>query len=155
MSPAPSPVDRASLEREAPVRVITREKETSTSESTPQDGAETNVQEAQSKGKVGRVTDQISGLSEDVREWAELRLELLQTEVTEQVEYKIGQIKQGGTVAVIGAVLLLFVLVTLALGLGILFGDPFWGFLAVTGLLALVALIAWIALKPIPPGKKK
>lgn len=149
---APSPNASAPLERESPLEVVP----TPPPNSDENGAGDQDVIEAGSTAtsKAGRITEQLSGLSEDVREWAELRMELLQTEITEQVEFRVGQLKQGGVVGAIALVLIFFALVTLALGLGMWLGHAFWGFLAVTGLLALIGLIAWMALKPIPPGTK-
>jgi hypothetical protein len=104
------------------------------------------------RGKLGRITDDLAGLSEDLRVWVELRIELVRTEIMEQVEFRIAQVKQGaaaGLAATLGA---LFLLVTLALGLGWWLGHPFWGFLIVTLLLLGAALVLYVALKPKPPS---
>jgi hypothetical protein len=106
------------------------------------------------RGKIGRINGALAGLSEDLREWVELRVELVRTELLEAVEFKKAQAIQGvsaGLFAVLGA---LFLLVTLALGLGWWLGHPFWGFLIVTLLLLLVAGVCWMVFKPKPPSTR-
>lgn len=91
-----------------------------------------------SGGLAARLAEQTHGLVQDLTEWVDLRVQLIQIEVQEQIEAKANEVVRGGVVLVLGLVTLLFVLVTLALGLGVWLGHPAWGFLAVTGLLGLV-----------------
>ena len=105
--------------------------------------------------RIGRLGRQLSGLSDDVKEIAELRIALAKAELAEQVDYGVGKAKQGsvaGVLAILGA---FFLLVSLALGLGWWLGHMFWGFLIVTGLLLLGAGIAWLVLRPKPPTLRK
>jgi len=103
------------------------------------------------KGKVARIGDALTGLSEDLREWVELRIALVQTEIMEQVEFRVAQGKMGAAVGLFAALGAFFLLVTLALGLGWWLGHPFWGFLIVTLLLIAVAVMSFLVLKPTPP----
>ncbi len=148
--PAPSPVDSASFERESPLRVtapapaLTKEVETS-----PEIISDEPVT------RTGRLSKQLTGLSDDLKEIAELRIALAKAEVTERVDYGVGRAKQGsvsGVIALLGA---FFLLVTVALGLGWLLGHPFWGFLIVTVAILLIAGIAWFVLNPKPPTTQK
>jgi hypothetical protein len=107
------------------------------------------------RGKLARITDEVTGLGEDLKEWVELRLELVQAEVNERIEHVKAEVKQGaaaGVFAVLGA---LFLLVTLALGLGWWLGHPFWGFLIVTLLLFAGAGVCYLVLKPAPPPQAR
>ena len=54
---------------------------------------------------------------------------------------------KGAIVGVIAAITLVFVLITAALGLGLLFNSSFYGFLAVTGILVILLIIS-AAIKP-------
>ncbi len=94
------------------------------------------------RGKVGRITDQLAGLSEDVREIVELRIQLVKREVMEQIEGRLSSVKGQAVVGALAAVAGVFLLLTIALGLGMLLGHAFWGFLIVTGLFLLGTLIA-------------
>jgi hypothetical protein len=94
------------------------------------------------RGKVGRISDQLAGLSTDVREIVELRIELLKREVMEQVEGRISTVKGQALVAGLAALTAMFLLVAIALGIGMLLGHSFWGFLIVTGVFLLATLVA-------------
>lgn len=93
------------------------------------------------RGNLGRITDQTRGLVDDLTAWVELRLELAQLEVEERIERKVNDLALkvifGGLAGLAG----LFALVTLALALGAWLGHPAWGYLIVTGLLALAAVV--------------
>jgi hypothetical protein len=94
------------------------------------------------RGKVGRISDQLAGLSTDVREIVELRIELLKREVMEQVEGRISSVKGQALVAGLAALTAMFLLVAIALGIGMLLGHAFWGFLVVTGIFLVATLVA-------------
>lgn len=78
---------------------------------------------------------------QDLTEWVDLRVRLVQLELQEEIEAKANEVARVGVMLVLGLVTLLFALVTLALGLGEWLGHPAWGFLAVTGLMALVTAL--------------
>lgn len=103
------------------------------------------------KGKLARIGDAVTGLGEDLKEWIELRIQIAQTEIQEQVEFRVGQAKQGAAAALFAALGGLFFLLTLAFGIGWWLGHPFWGFLIVTLLLFAAAIACYLALKPKPP----
>lgn len=105
-----------------------------------------------------RLTQHTQALKDDLITWVELRLELAKIEFWETVDEKANQIAVmaiAGVFAVLGG---LFALLTLAFGLGWLLGHVFWGFLIVTALLLLVALVVYTA-KPdlglIPAHRKR
>jgi uncharacterized membrane protein YqjE len=91
--------------------------------------------------KAQRLAQHTQGLIDDLKTWVDLRIELAQMELEERVEAKANKIALG--VAIGGIVLLavVFGLVTLALGLGAWLGHPAWGFLIVTALLGLLAVV--------------
>lgn len=91
--------------------------------------------------KAERLVQHTQGLIDDLKTWVDLRIELAQMEFEDRVEAKVNEIALG--VAIGGIVLLavVFGLVTLALGLGALLGHPAWGFLIVTVLLGLSAVV--------------
>ncbi len=100
-----------------------------------------SMQRRPSGGKVQRITEQTQGLVDDLKEWVDLRIELARIEVEERVEAQANQIALGVILAGLGLLAVLFGLTALGFGLGALFGHPGWGFLAVTGLLLLLAVI--------------
>jgi uncharacterized membrane protein YqjE len=94
-----------------------------------------------SGNKAQRLAQHTQQLVEDLKEWVDLRIELAQVELEERVEAKVNEIALGVALAVIALLAVVFGLTTLALGLGALFGHPAWGFLAVTLLLVLFAVV--------------
>lgn len=97
--------------------------------------------------KLDRVTGHLAALSGDLREWTELRIELVKRQV-EGVQAQIERVQHlldsapffvGALVLAIIAVLFLFV--ALALGIGALVGSPGWGFLITTVLLVVSAVL--------------
>jgi len=87
------------------------------------------------RGKFGRIAGHTQGLVEDLREWVDLRLDLALLDLEERIEDLGNELLLRLTLLVLGLFTLLFGLTTLALGLGWVFGRPFWGFLIVLGLL--------------------
>ncbi len=97
--------------------------------------------------KVERLARETRGLIDDVKDWVDLKIQLVQIEMEERLERKLNQALLGVILAVVAFLALVFALTALALGLGSWLGHDAWGFLAVTGLLALVA-VALRLLKP-------
>jgi hypothetical protein len=94
------------------------------------------------RNKAERVTDHLAGLSEDLREWVELRIQLIRKEIEEKIEGRLSTVKGIVAVGVVAAITALFALVTLAVGIGALAGGRYWlGFLVVTLLLAVVTYV--------------
>jgi uncharacterized membrane protein YqjE len=94
-----------------------------------------------SGNKAQRLAQHTQQLVEDLKTWVDLRIELAQVELQEQVESKANEIALAVTLAVIALLAVVFGLTTLALGLGAWLGHPAWGFLIVTVLLVLLAII--------------
>ena len=97
------------------------------------------------QSKIERIGDHVAALSADLREWTELRIALVQRKVEgvvgifERIQHFLPALKfyvPAGVLAIIGA---LFVLVTLAIGLGALIGAYWAGFLIVTLALLIVS----------------
>jgi hypothetical protein len=93
------------------------------------------------KNSVQRITDQSKGLVDDLKSWVDLRIKLAQVEVEQRVQAKVNELALRIAPIIVGALGGLFLLVTLALGLGWWLGQNFWGFLIVTLLLLLVAAV--------------
>lgn len=91
-------------------------------------------------GKLARITEHVAGLSEDLREWVELRVEVMKREIEETAQAAV-------VMGVVGALAGFFALLTLALGFSALYlltgmSRPlgyFLGFLTLTVLLGVVA----------------
>ena len=101
--------------------------------------------------KVTRVADELAGLSEDLREWVELRIHLVRAEIQERINGQLSSVKGMAVFGVVAAIAALFGLVTLAVGLGAAFGGRYWlGFLFVT---VLLLIVAFAAKRYFAPGK--
>lgn len=108
------------------------------------------------RGKVTRITDHVASLSTDIREWAELRIDLVKAEIQEKVDEVKATLKRKG----IGIAFLAVAGVLALYGLGFLLAALAWGLAALTGsiwlgmlltallLFIVVGILAWI-------GKKK
>ncbi len=94
-----------------------------------------------SGNKAQRLAQHTQQLVEDLKTWVDLRIELAQVELKERVESKANEIALAITLAVIAFLAALFGLTTMALGLGAWLGHPAWGFLLVTVLLILLAVV--------------
>lgn|GEM_PF-5827894 len=95
--------------------------------------------------QVGRVADHLAALSQDMREWTELRIALVQRKVegvvgiVERVQHYAEAGKFFAPALLLGLIGLVFVFATLALGIGALIGQVWAGFLIVTLLLLGIA----------------
>ena len=94
-----------------------------------------------SAGKLKRISHHTEGMMQGLREWVDLRIELVKAEIEEQAIEAI-------SIAVIAALAGIFSLVTFAIGLGWLLGHPFWGFLFVTCILVHTSLAIGIIKRP-------
>ena len=101
---------------------------------------------AAAESHLSRIQHESTALVQDVKEWVELRLDLVRAEVQETIKAQIDGRKAAVLALVVpgllGAIGALFLLVTLALFLGWWLGHAAWGFLIVTVLLLVVAAIA-------------
>ncbi len=95
------------------------------------------------RGRLNRVVHRSRMLASDVTEWVELRVQLLQMEIEEEVERRLNTLIARVIVAALLGATGLFALFTTAIGLGWWLGHPFWGYLIVT--LALIAGSAVVA----------
>lgn len=91
--------------------------------------------------KVERIAQHTRGLVDDLTAWVDLKLKHTQLEVEEKVQRKIADVVVKVIPLVVFALCGLFLLVTIALGLGWWLGHPFWGFLIVTAGLGLTGLL--------------
>ncbi len=92
-------------------------------------------------GRLDRIADQTRGLIDDIKEWIDLKVQLVQLELEERFESLANHILATLLVIVLAFTTLLFGLVAGALAIGNWLGDPLWGFLIVTGGLALITVL--------------
>lgn len=108
------------------------------------------------QGKLDRVTGHIAALSGDLREYVELRIALVQRKVEgivgqfERFQHYIDAAPLFGAAAFLGVVGLVFVFITLALGIGAAIGSYWAGFLITTVLLlATAGVLVWLGLRKV------
>ncbi len=101
------------------------------------------------KGKVGRISDHVTALTDDLKAWVDLRVDLVKAEVEEQIESVKGWVAVGLVAAIGGLFLLLF----LAFFIGWLLGEDAWGFGIVT--LLLFATAGVLYLKMVRPHQER
>ncbi len=108
-------------------------------------------------GRIDRIADQTRGLVEDIKEWIDLKVHLVQLELEERFETLANNILATVLVVVLAFITVLFALIAGALALGNWLGDPLWGFLIVTGVLALLTVAVHLGRPRIvkAPWKKK
>lgn len=103
------------------------------------------------RDKLERVTDHVAAISADLREWVELRIALVKRQVEGVVGImeRVQHLAEAAKLAVPGVILILiglmFLLVTLALGIGAALGSYWLGFLIVTLVLLVVgSILVWL-----------
>ncbi len=89
--------------------------------------------------KIERMSLQARGLVDDVREWVDLKVKLVQVEIEDKIDEKVNQAVVAAALVFVIGLALVFALTALSLGLGTILGHDAWGFLSVAGLLALIA----------------
>ncbi|WP_412062962.1 phage holin family protein [Rubrivirga sp. IMCC45206] len=111
--------------------------------------------------KLDRVTGHVAALSEDLREWVELRIDL----VKRQVEGVVGQLERVQhyldaaaffvPAALLAITAVLFLFVTVALLIGDLVGSVWGGFAITTVLMLVVAgLLGWVGMKKVKESQQ-
>ena len=93
-----------------------------------------------SSGRLGRIAEESKGLVDDVKEWVELRVQLLQMEIEERIESVANQVISVIAVAVLALFTALFLLLGAAQFLGEWLGRDAWGYVIVGVVLALVTV---------------
>ena len=88
--------------------------------------------------KIERISGHTKGLFDELRSWVDLRVQLVQVEIEEKIDAKVNAITLQVALGICVFLIVVFALVTLALGLGAWLGHAGWGFGIVTALLILV-----------------
>lgn len=89
---------------------------------------------------VSRLAGESRALFEDLREWVDLRVQLVQVDVEERIEKAANEIISVVMVVVLGLFALAFLLHGLAIWIGAALGATQWGYLVVAGVLGLTTL---------------
>lgn len=100
-----------------------------------------------SANKLERITQHTKGLFDEITGWVDLRVKLVQVDLQEKFEAKKIQIGIGAAMGLTAFFAVMFLLTTIALGLGAWLGHPAWGFLIVTVLLFIVIAILSMMMK--------
>ncbi|QXD16092.1 phage holin family protein [Rhodocaloribacter litoris] len=89
--------------------------------------------------RLERIALHTRGLVEDVKEWVDLKIQLVQVQIEERIEERLNRAALGVVLGVVVLLALVFALTAAALGLGAWLGHSAWGFLVVAGVLLVVA----------------
>lgn len=101
-----------------------------------------------------RLAGESRALFDDLREWVDLRVQLVQVEVEERIEKAANEAIAMIMVIVVGLFAVAFLLHGVAIWIGDALGGQQWGYLIVAAFLGLVTLILKTA-KPDFVGKRK
>ncbi len=106
-------------------------------------------------GKLERISQHTKGLFDEITNWVDLRIKLVQVELQEQFETKKIQIALGAAMGLLAFFALMFILTSAALGVGSWLGHPAWGFLIVAIVLLIVVAILNAVMKKMVKGVSK
>ncbi len=101
--------------------------------------------ETKSPGRMETIASESRGLFEDIKEWVDLRVQLVQLEIEERIEKTANQVISVIAVVILALFTVLFLFHALALLAAEWLGNPALGYLAVGGLLALITTILHLA----------
>ncbi|MDA0378508.1 MAG: phage holin family protein [Bacteroidetes bacterium] len=109
-------------------------------------GADTSPRSSQAgssekSGPVGRIANESRALIEDLRDWVDLRVQLIQVDVEERIERAANELFSLMLVMVMALFTGVFLLHGLAVWLGSALGGTHWGYLIVGALLAGMTLL--------------
>jgi hypothetical protein len=91
--------------------------------------------------RIERLTQHSKSLVDEITHWAELKIKLIRVDLEEKVDAVKIKVALGAAMGLLAFFGVLFLLTTIALGLGAWLGHPAWGFLIVTVLLFAMVLI--------------
>jgi hypothetical protein len=121
-----------------------KERETGSKSGQSKGGSE----EGEGRGNpVSRLAGESRALFDDLREWVDLRVQLVQVDIEERIEKAANEVIAVIMVVVLGLFALAFLLHGLAIWIGTALGGTHWGYLIVAGILALTT----IALRSVKP----
>lgn len=97
--------------------------------------------EKSAKNPVRRLAGESRALFDDLREWVDLKVQLVQVDIEERIEKAANEIIALVMVVVLGLFAAAFLLHGLAIWLGSVLGGAQWGYLIVAGVLGFTTLI--------------
>ena len=92
-------------------------------------------------GPMGRLANESRALFDDLREWVDLRVQLVQVEVEERVERAANEVISLMIVAVMALFAFSFLLHGVAVWIGTALGGTHWGYLIVAAFLTLLTFV--------------
>jgi len=107
-----------------------------------------------SGNRMTRLAGESRALFDDLREWVDLRVQLVQVEIEERIEKMANELIAIIIVVVLGLFAVAFLLHGVAIWIGEALGGTQWGYLIVAGVLGLITLIVK-ATKPDFVGHQK
>lgn len=129
----------------------------STSGSTSSDSPENGTADSKPAGGGGRFTrmaGESRALFDDLREWVDLRVQLVQVEIEERIEKMVNEAISMVMVVVVGLFALAFLLHGLAIWIGDALGAQQWGYLIMATVLGLITVILKTAKPDFVGGRK-
>ena len=106
------------------------------------------------EGRMDRISDQTKGLVDDVKEWVDLRVKLVQIDLEERIETVANEALSTLLVVAVMAGALLFCLLAAAFGLGLLLNSTALGF-TIVGMALAAAGWAIARFKPRLVGRSR
>lgn len=91
-------------------------------------------------GRLGKLASESRGLIEDLREWVDLRMQLVQVDVEERIQAVANQMAAMLVVLVFGLFTALFLLHGVSVLIGTALGNEAWGYLIVAAFLGVMTL---------------
>jgi len=100
---------------------------------------------ASPKGRLGQFASESRELIEDLREWVDLRVELVQVDIEERIQAVANQMAAMLIATVFGLFTALFLLHGLSVLIGNALGNEAWGYLIIAAVLGVVTLVVHLA----------
>lgn len=104
-------------------------------------GAGDRSESTSRSGPMGRIAHESRALFDDLREWVDLRVQLIQVDVEERIEKAANEIMSMVLVMVMALFTMVFLLHGLAIWLGTLLGGAQWGYLIIG---AFLGFLTWM-----------
>ena len=98
----------------------------------------TNPGSAPKSGPMGRIAQESRGLVDDLCEWVDLRIQLIQMDVEERIEKVANELMSMMVILVMALFTVVFLLHGVAVWIGSVLGGTHWGYLIVGTLLGFV-----------------
>jgi hypothetical protein len=103
-------------------------------------------------GAMGRIALESRALFDDLREWVDLRVQLIQVDVEERIQQAANEIMSIVLVMVLALFTMVFLLHGVAVWLGSLLGGLHWGYLMVG---AFLGCVTWVVRRARPNHVKR